>query len=570
MIQPLRVWPAVLFLALQWILVHVVGWIIPASIPHFFSAMGGGILGLLLMILWWLLWSRADRSERWGTLGISIGLFAVTAVLVDGSARNALILFGTPIFCAAFVGGALISRRMRPTRRRGRILALVLLVCFGWMLVRTEGVDGDMDVAYAWRWSPTAEQKLLASKIDLGTGGAAMETTEAMEPAAWPNFRGARRDNVIESLSIAGDWNLQPPVELWRRPVGPGWSSFAVVGKRLYTQEQLGEQELVRCYDATSGEAIWTHTDQARFWEALAGAGPRATPTYADGAIFTLGATGILNALDAGTGALLWSRDAAEDCAATTPDWGFASSPLVIDGLVIVHTGGADGRAVVAYDQSTGEPSWFAAAGALSYSAPHPAVIAGQRQIVMLTGDGAHGIAIKDGATLWQHDWPMSGGARIVQPLILEDGTIFVGTGFGMGVRRLQVDLNEGEWRVQEGWTSTGLKPYYNDFVEYDGTLYGFDGRILAAVDTASGERLWKGGRFGNGQLLLIQDQGLLLVLSDRGEVALVKATTDRFEELSRFKAIDGKSWNHPVIADGRLFVRNGEEMAAFQLSVKE
>lgn len=567
MIQPLRVWPALLILALQWILVHVVGWVAPASIPHFFSAMGGGVLGLLLMILWWLFWSRADRSERWGTLGISILLLLVTLLLVDGSARHALILFGTPIFCAAFVAGALTSRRLRPTRRRGRILAFVLLVCFGWMLVRSEGVDGDMDVSYAWRWSPTPEQQLLASEVDLGSGGSALAPIDV---AAWPNFRGIDRNNEIEALSIQTDWENDPPVELWRRAVGPGWSSFAVVGDRLYTQEQLGEQELVRCYDANSGDPIWTHADNARFWEVLAGAGPRATPTYADGQIFTLGATGILNALDAGSGDLLWSRNAAEDCAAPTPDWGFASSPLVTDGLVILHTGGADGRAVVAYDQATGEPRWFADAGALSYSAPHPAMIQGVRQIVMLTGDGASGIAIEDGETLWKHDWPMSGGARIVQPLIHGEGTIFVGTGFGMGVRRLEVTRGTEGWQVDEGWTSTGLKPYYNDFIEYRGVLYGFDGRILAAVDIEDGERLWKGGRFGNGQLLLLQEQGLLLVLSDRGEVALVRASPEAFEELGRFKAISGKTWNHPVIADGRLFVRNGEEMAAFRLKIQD
>jgi outer membrane protein assembly factor BamB len=343
-----------------------------------------------------------------------------------------------------------------------------------------------------------------------------------------------------------------------------------VVGDRLYTQEQRGEDEVVACYNATNGEPVWLHSDRARFWETMAGPGPRATPTLHAGRVYAFGATGILNALDAADGSRLWMRDATADTGASTPDWGFASSPLIVDSLVVVFAGGPDGKAVVAYDIDTGEPRWFAPAGALSYSSAHLATIDGTPQIIVLTGDGATSLAPADGTVLWEHAWPMDGGARIVQPAITADGSVLIGTGFDIGVRRIAVSFDSGGWTTEERWTSKRLKPYYNDFVVHREHVYGFDGRILACLDLASGERKWKGGRYGNGQLVLLPDQDLLLVLSERGEVALVEADPAGFSELARMSAIAGKTWNHPVLVDDVLYVRNGEEMAALRLPIAE
>jgi outer membrane protein assembly factor BamB len=164
----------------------------------------------------------------------------------------------------------------------------------------------------------------------------------------------------------------------------------------------------------------------------------------------------------------------------------------------------------------------------------------------------------------------MDGGARIVQPAITADGSVLIGTGFDIGVRRIAVSFDSGGWTTEERWTSKRLKPYYNDFVVHREHVYGFDGRILACLDLASGERKWKGGRYGNGQLVLLPDQDLLLVLSERGEVALVEADPAGFSELARMSAIAGKTWNHPVLVDDVLYVRNGEEMAALRLPIAE
>ena len=642
----LRLWPGLLIVALQWTIMLVTTFTAPGTMVHGFSLMGGPGLGLLLLLfVWWVWKSQAPRREKiYGSILPLVSFFA-TFPLADPSAPTGIYIYGIPLFCAAFVVWAWLSRSLADNARLISFLAVLLVFCFGWTLVRMEGVDGDMAAQFSYRFAPTAEDRLLAMGDDLPPAAAAAtptstnETINATEdiaaedvaaddtteediaeedsaadetgapdaqdtprdetaladagdgsaddlggedgnategdgmmaaspstPSPWPGFRGPMRDGIVSGVALDSNWQASPPQEIWKRPVGPGWSSFAYANGLIYTQEQRGDDEIVSAYDATTGEPRWAHRDKARFWEALAGAGPRATPTYSDGKIYTLGATGLLNALDADTGAVIWARNAAEDTNAPTPEWGFSASPLLRGGLVILHTGGPDDKGVVAYDAATGEPRWFAPAGPLSYSSVHAAELGGAEQLLILTGDGAHSLDPSSGEVLWQHEWPMPNGARIVQPVFSDDGDLFIGTGFGMGVRRIAVGLDGQTWTTEEKWTSNFLKPYYNDFVLHEGYLYGFDGRILACVDAATGERIWKGGRYGNGQLMLLEDQDLLLVLSDRGDLALVSAQSSGFEEVGRVTAIQGKTWNHPALVDGVLYVRNGEEMAAFRL----
>jgi len=382
--------------------------------------------------------------------------------------------------------------------------------------------------------------------------------------AIWPGFRGPDRDGVIHGVQIETDWSRTPPVELWRQKIGPGWSSFAVRGNLVYTQEQRGDDEDVSCYNLTNGKVVWRHRDAARFWESNGGAGPRGTPTLSNGRVYSFGATGIVNALDAGNGAVVWSRNAATDTGAPDPGWGFSSSPLVIDDVVVVA---ASGR-LVAYEVATGKPRWFGPTGGAGYSSPHLVTIDGVPQILLLRGSRTISVAPADGALLWEHVWQP--GVSIVQPAMAGDGNILIAAGDamgGMGVRRLAVAHGPTGWTVEERWTSRALKPYFNDFVVHDGLAFGFDGNILACIDLADGTRKWKGGRYGNGQLVLLADEDLLLVLSEEGELALVRAAADKFTELARFPALNGKTWNHPVLAGDILLVRNGEEMAAFRLS---
>ena len=363
-------------------------------------------------------------------------------------------------------------------------------------------------------------------------------------------------------MRIKTDWTASPPVALWRRPVGPGWSSFAVRGGLIYTQEQRGPDEVVACYKLTTGEPVWAHRDAARFWESNGGPGPRATPTLSNGRVYTFGATGILNALDAADGAVVWSRNAASDTGTKIPHWGFASSPLVVDDVVIVAAAGQ----LAAYDRVTGAARWSGPAHGVSYSSPQ--LVDNRRR----RADPAVERSRRDQRRARRRH------AALGAPMA---GLSHRAAGPDRGRRRPDQRQRQQRHAPPRGraWTRRmdrrqsagpriGLKPYFNDFVVHNGHAFGFDGSILACIDLKDGKRKWKGGRYGNGQLVLLSDQDLLLVLSEEGELALVGATPDQFTELARFPAIDGKTWNHPVLAGDVLLVRNGQEMAAFRLSL--
>ena len=610
--RPLRLWPGVIFAAL----IVLVRFVMPLILPdRAIYGVLGSLAAALAIVVWWMFFSRAPWSERLGAIALMVlATIALKRVvhpsIATGMMGMMLFIYAVPsTLSLALVGWAVASRRFSAGLRWATLVVAVLAGCGVWMLLRTDGVTGDGVAQLAWRWTKTAEQQLLeqgapalispapvlanvskppaASPLDEaavrdppgpGTAAAAAGRVDTASMARersgpdpgrveWPGFRGAGRDSIIRGVRIETDWSASPPVALWRRPIGPGWSSFAVRGDLLYTQEQRGEHEIVTSYKVSTGEPVWQHRDAVRFWESNAGAGPRATPTLRNGRVYTFGATGIVNALDAGTGAVVWSRNAAADTGVEIPDWGFASSPLVIDDIVIIA---ASGR-LVAYAAATGEPRWFGPTGGAGYSSPHLATIDGVAQVLLLRGSRTISVAPADGALLWEHAW--ESGVGIVQPALAASGDVLITTGDamgGVGMRRIAVARGPGGWTAEERWTSRGLKPYFNDFVVHEGHAYGFDGSILSCIDVADGTRKWKGGRYGRGQLVLLADQDLLLVLSEDGELALVGATADEFKELARVQALEGKTWNHPVLAGSVLLVRNGQEMAAFRLSVAD
>ena len=593
--QP-RLWPGIAAVSLQWLVWAVVPLVVPDTTG--FAVIGGVLLGVVVLV-WWLFFSRLPQAERWGGLALVIVGIAATPRILHQSIAGGMMgmMFGiyvVPCLSLALVVWAVVADRflLKLGPRCVALAAAILAACGVWAFFQTEGVTGDGRSLLTWRWKQTPEQLLLARSAGVEPMASPVApplpppapapvvektpaepvtavpavSTKAIAPhaaASWPGFRGPSRDGIVTGAArIKTDWKASPPVELWRGPVGPGWSSFAVGNGRIYTQEQRGEFEVVACYDAATGKPVWIHRDTARFWESNAGAGPRGTPTLHHGRVYTLGATGIANSLDAVTGAVIWTRNAASDTGAKLPDWAFASSPLVVDDLVIVATSGR----LAAYELATGAPRWVQTEGGGSYSSPQMVNLGGVAQIVFLDYAGASGFAPADGKELWQHSWP---GGKILQPALTADGALLITTGDmsgGVGVRRLAVANGPDGWTAKEVWTSNGMKPYFNDIATHHGYAFGFDGGILACIDLEDGKRKWKGGRYGRGQLLLLADQDLLLVLSEEGELALVSAVTGQFTEIARFPAMDGKTWNHPVLAGDLLLVRNGQEMVAFRL----
>jgi outer membrane protein assembly factor BamB len=600
--KPIRLWPGVVAVALMWLLRYVVPYAAPDIALY---GMLGGIALVLVVLIWWLFFSRAPWIERIGAIVLMVAAVALTRRLVHPSIAGGmmgmlLVIYAIPVLSLALVVGAAAGRRMSTGARRLTMAAAIVAGCGVFTVIRTAGLMG-MGSEFHWRWTPTPEERLLAqgpaesasaagavtppasattpvqppaaaapAATDAGrvatSVGAAAEATPlpTLTPPEWPGFRGSERNNVIRGVRIDTDWTKAAPVEIWRRPIGPAWSSFAVQGNRIYTQEQRGEEEVVACYDLSTGAPVWKHRDAARFWESNAGAGPRGTPALAHGRVYTLGATGIVNALDARTGAVVWSRSAAKDTGAELPGWGFAGSPLVVDDIVIVSTAGS----LSAYDAGSGELRWVADTEGIGYSSPQLATIDGITQVLLPNTSGLASLAPADGKVLWKHAWRSDG---IVQPALIEGHDVLLGSGSGgeeVGMRRLSVTRGPDGWRVEERWTSKGLKPYFNDFVVHENRAFGFDGTILSCIDLADGTRKWKGGRYGQGQMIVLPDQDVLLVLSEEGELALVAAAPDRFTELARVRALDGKTWNHPVLVGDVLLVRNSEEMAAYRLTL--
>jgi outer membrane protein assembly factor BamB len=549
------------------------------------------LVALLGLLLWWLLASRLRWFDRLLVVGTFVAVTTVTLLAADPSFRSiALVVYAVPIVVTAWPGWLTLSFFFPWSVRRAGVLLVLVAVGIGCSLLRIDGMDGDFVAKFSWRWTLTPEQKLLAELArparvsgNQPTQGASQQSDsnsrkagalpsgagENEQPGDWPGFRGPRRDGRLASVRIKTDWR-QPPQELWRHRIGPGWSSFAVVGGSLFTQEQRGDDEYVVCYNAATGAEVWTHRDATRFSEMVAGPGPRATPTFHAGRLYAFGANGHLSCLDAASGHSLWLRDVVADSKASVPQWGFASSPLVVQGMVTVFAGAPKAKTLLAYKAEKGDLAWTASVGpesdkpALSYCSPQLATIHGVDQILLATDAGLSAFEPASGRALWHHSWPAESAARIVQPALVGDGDMLIGT--RTGVRRISVRRVGETWLTEEKWTSHKIKLYFNDVVVVNGYLYGFDTGKLVCVGLGDGSVAWKTRGYGNGQVLLLADQGLLLVLCEDGNVALVSAQPEKPQELGRFKAIEGKTWNHPVIAHGKLFVRNAEEIACFDI----
>lgn len=567
--KPLRVWPGVVLVVVQWLAWLVVPFFLPDLILY---AMLVTAICALAIVLWWLIFSRAPWYERVGALVLIVLAVIGTKRLVHvsietGSMGFLLYVMAIPVMSLALVASAVISRRLSAGPRRAVIAAVILVACGMFTLLRTAGATGDFHNDFRWRWSKTPEERLLAQGGDetLASPSAPVAPATGNTEADWPGFRGPQRDGAVRGVQIKTDWSASRPVELWRQPVGPGWSSFAVRGGRLYTQEQRGKDEIVACYDVSSGKPVWRHRDPVRFYESVGGPGPRATPTLSNGRVYSLGATGIVNVLDDRTGTVVWSRNAVSDTGATIPGWGISGSPLVMNDLVVVAASGN----LVAYDLATGKPRWLGPKGGNSYSSPQLVTINGVAQILLTSSTGVTSVSPVDGQPFWSYSWPSD--TRIMQPAVIADGDFMISVGDGMGgsgMRRIAVKQGSSGWTTEERWTSEDLTSSFNDFVIHNGHAFGFDHSTVACIDLKDGKRKWKGARYGYGQLVLLPDQDVLLILSEKGEVALVKATPDQFTELARFPAIEGKTWNHPVLAGDVLLVRNDQEMAAFRLSL--
>ena len=433
---------------------------------------------------------------------------------------------------------------------------IVLAIALGIGLFRIKGMSGDFAPILEWRWSTEDE----ATAVE---GGDAT----ALDARDWPQFLGPERNNRLRGVHLERDWTKHPPREIWRRPVGAAWSSFAIVGGRAVTQEQHGPEEQVVCYDLATGRKLWQHADSTRYETAIAGIGPRATPTIAGDRVFTLGATGILNCLDLASGALIWSRDILADNRAKAHMWGISCSPLVLDTLVVVSAGGPDERSLVAYHRQNGAFVWGGGADKAGFSSPRLVTLAGREQILIFNNHSVVAHDPQSGVPLWRQPWDRA--ECIANPLPLPGDRVLVSTGYGIGAKLYQVNAApNGGLTTDIVWKSPRIKAKFANMVYRDGFVYGLDDGVLVCLDPQDGKRRWKRGRYGHGQLILIDD--ILLIMSESGDVVLVEARPDRHVELARMTAFGGKTWNPPAFATPYLLVRTDSEAACYELALAD
>ncbi|MCG8462459.1 MAG: PQQ-like beta-propeller repeat protein, partial [Holophagales bacterium] len=490
------------------------------------------------------------RVRWWPALLIVIVASALSAYhwLKEGldSQAKVMDIFGVVVFAflALMLWLLLLSRI--PWRRRLAAFALVVAaVGLFALLFRIEGVSGNLVPILAFRFAGPPQ-------LESGSGAAEVRETER----DFPQFLGPGRDGRITSVSLARDWDARPPRELWRRPVGEAWSGFAVVGDAAVTLEQRVDpesgqlSEVVVRYDKITGEVVWTHAIPAAFETVVGGNGPRTTPTLRRGRVYAFGTLGALRALDLASGALLWQVDVAGESGAEVPSWGYAGSPLLIDlpmagdapdpvsekavaavegeaeggaaaggqedrgrdgagagtearTLVVVSPGGSEGRSLMAFDARDGTLAWAAGDDRAGYSSPSLHVLGGAPQVVVFNGASVAGHDPVDGRQLWTLPW--SGDQpNVSQPLALGADRLLVSTGYGIGSGLYRI-AREGEaWSAEELWRSTRMKAKFTNLVPHEGKIFGLDDGVLACLDPETGERCWKRGRYGHGQILLV------------------------------------------------------------------
>lgn len=462
-----------------------------------------------------------------------------------------------------------------------RLVPVVALVVAGSVFAtcyEVVGVNGGLVPKIVRRGEQRHDEALAAEPL-AESSSVSVDISETT-PEDFPGFLGPNGDSAVRDIAINPDWVANPPAQEWVRDIGAGWSAFSVVNGFAFTMEQRGPDEMVTCYRVDDGSPCWAHSIETRHATIMGYLGPRSTPTVVDGRVYAMGATGILRCLDGATGDEIWIRDLFKDygfdqeAAEKAVAWGRSASPLVRDSVVYIPVGGpAEGKqvALLAMDAETGETKWEAVGDQASYASPTIQAISGVDQLVMVNESNVAGYQIDVGEELWSFDWPGKSNmnATVSQPHVYDDDFLFLSKGYGVGAALVEIAMDsKGEWIVDPVWDARVMKTKFSNAAIHDGVAYGLDDGILCAVDVETGDRLWKKGRYGYGQILLVGDH--LLVMGEDGALALVEASPDKYRELARIQALEGQSWNTICIYGDRILVRNSEQAASYRIKLGE
>ncbi|MEM8964009.1 MAG: PQQ-binding-like beta-propeller repeat protein [Acidobacteriota bacterium] len=394
------------------------------------------------------------------------------------------------------------------------------------------------------------------------------------EPAGndWSQFRGPQRDGIAQETGLLDSWPENGPTELWRRPLGEGYSGVTVVGDRIYTMyaapvpaaegEEAVDHEFAAAFDANTGDELW-RVDVGEKLETEFGNGPRSTPAVDGDTVYYLSSHGRFLALNTADGSEQWKLELTEDFGSERPYWGYATSALVDGDQLILEAGGKEGKTLVALDKKTGETLWARGDAGSGYNSPLPVDMNGERRYVYVSGQKLYCIDAT-GKELWAHDWPR--GETHAVPVALGPGLIYASGAEGVGAQVLKVNP-EDETQVEQVWSSHRLRNHFSAAVTHNGVIYSFDNATLKAVSAEDGSLVWAKRGLGKGSLILAD--GHLIVLSDRGKLLLVEAGAETYTEKGSFQAMNDLSWTAPTVSHGRLYVRNHKELVSFDLRDK-
>jgi outer membrane protein assembly factor BamB len=508
----IRWWPAIVILALA---TAAVVWVQAQSDWPFqkrnLTSLPIVIVSVALLLAWWVFFSRASRAWRFG---ITLGL--------------------------------------------------VLCLGAGAALFRIRGVSGDLVPILEYRWAQPASNPNSASPATSTLASTAEPSRAGTNE--FPQFYGPNRDGVLPGPNLETNWTTHPPTEIWRRKVGAAWSGLVIVGDLCLTQEQRGETECVVAYDLATGRERWIHSDPAHYRTTIAGEGPRATPAVVSNRVFAAGSTGILNALELESGQFIWSRNVVTESGGQVPEWGFTSSPLVVDGRVIVHGGEGAGKLLFAFDADDGQPVWSAGTANPSYASPTLATLADTRQILVFTRRVVSGHNPATGAPLWELPYE-SGNVVCATPVVIDAQRVLFSSGYGRGADLIELTREAtGVLTARRVWKSIRMKSKFAHLYARGGYLFGLDDGMFACVDLKDGSKRWKEGRYGHGQGLLVGD--LYLLMAESGQLVLLRPTPDGPNELARFRVFNDKTWNPIALAGDLLLVRNDQEAACLRLKL--
>jgi outer membrane protein assembly factor BamB len=367
----------------------------------------------------------------------------------------------------------------------------------------------------------------------------------------WPHYRGPRHDGVSRETGWRDRWPDGGPPIAWRASAGVGFSSFAVADGRLFTMGNSDELDTVWSLNAETGDLVWKHTYPAPLDPNLFEGGPTATPTVSGDGVYTFSRRGDVFCLDAATGAVRWSTNVADATGVPMPAWGFASSPLVLDRLVLLNAGAAG----LALDRTNGKVVWQSAAEDGAYASAVPFTRGGRTCVLIVSATALTAENPEDGRELWQYRWLTRFGVNAADPIVAGD-FVFISSGYGKGAALLKLVDDT----PQEVWRHRDLRTQINPAVLIDGFLYGVHGdttdvAALRCLELATGEVRWEHEGIGSGSV--VGADGRLIVLSDQGELMVAPASPDSFGPTARTRVLEGKCWTSPVLANGRIYCRN-------------